>query len=96
MTCELLLQRHRRKSFLHRIVTGDEKWIRYDNPKRKKNGADQANSIFAHPLYLEGSAECIMTNPIKPSLTTIDAFEPSIEVKTIRLRERIQQSDFSA
>jgi len=28
MTCELLHQRHRRKSFLHRIVTDDEKWIR--------------------------------------------------------------------
>ena len=24
------------KSFLHRIVTGDVKWIHYDNPKRKK------------------------------------------------------------
>jgi len=38
--CELLLQRQKRKSFLHRIVTvmknGDEKWIRYDNPKHKK------------------------------------------------------------
>jgi len=33
MTCELLLQRHRRKSFLHRIVTGDEKWIRYKAQK---------------------------------------------------------------
>lgn len=33
--CELLLARHKRKSFLHRIVTGDEKWIHYDNPKRK-------------------------------------------------------------
>lgn len=37
LTCELLLQRHKRKSFLHRIVTCDEKWIRYDNPKRKKS-----------------------------------------------------------
>jgi len=37
MTCELMLQKHRRKSFLHLIVTGDEKWIRYDNPKRKKS-----------------------------------------------------------
>jgi len=35
-TCEQLLQRHHRKRFLHRIVTGDEKWIRYDNPKRRK------------------------------------------------------------
>lgn len=36
-TCEQLLQRQKRKGFLHRIVTGDEKWIRYDNPKRKKS-----------------------------------------------------------
>lgn len=34
-TCEMLLERHKRKRFLHRIVTGDEKWIYYDNPKRK-------------------------------------------------------------
>lgn len=34
---EMLLQRHKNKSFLHRIVTGDEKWIHYDNPKRKKS-----------------------------------------------------------
>jgi transposase len=36
-TCEQLLQRHKRKGFLHRIVTGDEKWIHYDNPERKKS-----------------------------------------------------------
>lgn len=36
-TCEMLLARHKRKGFLHRIVTGDEKWIHYDNPKRKKS-----------------------------------------------------------
>ena len=34
---EMLLQRHKTKSFLHRIITGDEKWIHYDNPKRKKS-----------------------------------------------------------
>lgn len=34
-TCEQLLQRHKRKSFLHRIVSGDEKWVHYDNPKRR-------------------------------------------------------------
>lgn len=36
LTCELLLERQKRKGFLHRIVTGDEKWIHYENPKRKK------------------------------------------------------------
>lgn len=34
---EMHLERHKKKSFLHRIVTGDEKWIHYDNPKRKKS-----------------------------------------------------------
>ena len=34
---EMLLKRHKKKSFLNRIVTGDEKWIHYDNPKRKKS-----------------------------------------------------------
>ena len=34
---EMLLERHKKKSFLHRIVTGDEKWIHYDKPKREKS-----------------------------------------------------------
>ena len=33
----MLLERHKKKSFLHRIVTRDKKWIHYDNPKRKKS-----------------------------------------------------------
>jgi [histone H3]-lysine36 N-dimethyltransferase SETMAR len=36
-TCEILLQRHVRKTVLHRVVTGDEKWIYFKNPKRKKS-----------------------------------------------------------
>lgn len=32
--CEMVLTRH---SFLHRIVTGDEKWVWYENPKRRKS-----------------------------------------------------------
>ncbi|GFV29517.1 mariner Mos1 transposase [Trichonephila clavipes] len=32
-----LLARQRRKGFLNRIATGDEKWVRYDNPKRRKS-----------------------------------------------------------
>ena len=29
---EELLQTQNRKGFLHRIVTGDEKWVHYENP----------------------------------------------------------------
>ena len=32
----MLLVRYRRKSFLHRIVTG-EKWIYFENPKHKRS-----------------------------------------------------------
>ena len=38
--CEILLQRHDTKSVLHRIVTGNEKWIYFHNPKRKKLGTN--------------------------------------------------------
>ena len=34
---EQLLQRQNRKRFLPRIVSGDEKWVHYDNPKRGKS-----------------------------------------------------------
>ncbi|GBP98280.1 Integrator complex subunit 2 [Eumeta japonica] len=36
LTCELLHQQQKRKYFLHRIVTGNEKWIHYDNPQCRK------------------------------------------------------------
>ena len=39
---QILFARQKRKSFLHRIVTGDEKWIYFQNPKRKKSWVDPA------------------------------------------------------
>jgi len=44
-TCEQLIQRQQRKGFLHWIVTGDEKWIFYDNPKKKKYYAKPGQSL---------------------------------------------------
>ena len=35
--CEQLLARQRWKGFLHCIVTGDKKWVHYNNPKRRKS-----------------------------------------------------------
>ena len=40
---EMLLERHKKKLILHRIVTGDEKWIHYDNPKPKNHMWNPAN-----------------------------------------------------
>lgn len=49
--CLNLLSRFKRKDFLHNIVTGDEKWILYDNPKRRKAWVDpgQPSTSFAKP-----------------------------------------------
>ena len=55
--CEMLLQRFERKSFVHRIVTGDEKRIYFENPKWKKSwlspGTLEAlhSEILSHPPY---------------------------------------------
>lgn len=33
----IMLRRKNRKSFLHRIITDDEKWIHYDNSEKRKS-----------------------------------------------------------
>lgn len=46
---ELLLYRQERKGFVHRIITGDEKWIYFDNPKRNKAYLDPGQSSPSTP-----------------------------------------------
>ena len=52
-TCEMLLARYKRNSFLHRIVTGDEKWIYFENPKYKKSWV-----IPGEPLTSTAKTNC--------------------------------------
>lgn len=47
--CTSLLTRQKRKSFLHKIVTGDEKWIFYDNPDRKAEWLDPGQASSSTP-----------------------------------------------
>ena len=35
--CDTLLKRNEMEPFLKRLITGDEKWIRYENVKRKRS-----------------------------------------------------------
>ena len=32
-TCKLLLQQHKTEPFFDRLITGDKKWVHYDNVK---------------------------------------------------------------
>jgi len=61
--CQILLARQKRKSFLHRIVTGDEKWIYFQNPKRKKSWihpAQPSTSSSRKSLRMEDDAVRLM------------------------------------
>lgn len=48
-TCLSLLSRQKKKSFLWKLVTGDEKWIYFDNPKRRKHWVDPGQPTTSTP-----------------------------------------------
>ncbi|KAL6268361.1 hypothetical protein P5V15_001495 [Pogonomyrmex californicus] len=48
-TALTLLSKSRKKDFLHKIITGDEKWILYDNPKRRKSWVDPGQPSTSTP-----------------------------------------------
>ena len=57
----MLFARYKRKSFLHRIVTGDEKWIYFENPKRKKSWVTPGEpSTSTKSLWTENNALCLV------------------------------------
>jgi len=74
-TCQILLARQKRKSFLHRIVTGDEKWIYFQNPKRKKScwvdsaqpstSSSRPNRFGWKAMRVVGSEGCHLLRAIK-------------------------------
>ena len=59
-TWDILLARYKTKSFLHHIVTGGEKWIYFENPKRKKSWLDPgARSTSTARQNRFGDALCL-------------------------------------
>ena len=48
-TCAFLLSKQKRKSFLYKIVTGDEKWIYFDNSSNKKQWLDPSQKASHVP-----------------------------------------------
>ncbi|GFW79486.1 mariner Mos1 transposase [Trichonephila clavipes] len=51
IVCEMLLAHYKRKSYLHRMVTGDENWIYFENLKRNRSYVDpgQPSKSTARP-----------------------------------------------
>ena len=49
--CEMLLKRNKMEPFLERIITGDEKWVKYKNIKHKRSWsrADDPSQTISKP-----------------------------------------------
>ncbi|KAG5307798.1 MOS1T transposase, partial [Pseudoatta argentina] len=78
---ELLLQRQKRKGFLHRIVTGDEKWIHYTGNRYRLQLMRLSRALKENrPLYaqrhdkvilLHDNARPHVAKPVKTYLETL-------------------------
>ena len=53
--CDSLLKRNENLMFLKQIVTGDEKWILYNNVEWKRYGASEMNRHQPHqrPVFIQ-------------------------------------------
>jgi len=69
-TCQILLARQKRKSVLYRIVTGDEKWIYFQNPKRKKSWIDPAQSSTSSSRITSDGRRCCAFSGIRRMSST--------------------------
>jgi len=61
-TTHTLLSKFRKKEFFHKIITGDEKWILYDNPKRRKSWihpSQPSTSIPKTNTHIKNVLPCI-------------------------------------
>ena len=89
-TCEILLQRHERKSVLHRIVTGDEKWIYFKNPKRRKswvNSGQPSTSTAKTDRFGKKAMLCVWWD--QKGVVYHELLKPGETVNTNRYRQQM-------
>lgn len=88
--CEMLLLRHERKGFLHRVVTGDEKWIYFQNPKRKKSWVTpgQPSTSSARPdRFGKKTMLCVWWD--QKGVVYYELLKPGETVNTDRYRQQM-------
>ena len=79
------------KRFLHQIVTGDEKWIFYDNPKKKKYYAKPSQSLSLtstsqhqhHGRTFMVRRSCFISDGTKRILFTMSCWNLAIPLRAI-------------
>lgn len=88
--CQVLLDRLNRKSFLHRIITGDEKWIYFENPKRKKSWVspgEPATSTAKPNRFGKKTMLCVWWD--QKGVVYYELLKPGETVNTQRYREQM-------
>lgn len=89
-TCEILLERYKRKSFLHRVITGDEKWIYFSNPKRKRsyvNPGQPAQSTPRPNRFGQKVMLCVFWD--QAGIIYYELLQPGETVNSDRYREQL-------
>ena len=77
-TCVFLSSRQKKKSFLWKIVTGDEKWIYYDNSVNKKQWLSPGQTPLHTPKpEIHRKKECSVFGGIRRGLSTMSSWIPS-------------------
>jgi len=55
----MLLARHKQKGFLHRIITGDEKWIHYTHITQRRENGDLVILQQPSQIFMEKNSCCV-------------------------------------
>ncbi|GFX62016.1 mariner Mos1 transposase [Trichonephila clavipes] len=92
IVCEMLLARYKCKSYLHRIVTGDEKWIYFDNIKHDRSYVDpgQPSKSTARPnRFCRKTMLCIFWDQEGPIYYIYKLLKPGETVNTNRYKQQL-------
>ncbi|XP_055309127.1 centrosomal protein of 290 kDa-like [Sitodiplosis mosellana] len=86
--CTKHLAEHKRNSFLYRIVTGDEKWVYYENPKRKNLRLRPGAIPTVFPIYNQ-TKETTANNEEETILDIVDEDEVHPVDSSTNLKRRL-------
>ncbi|GFU16807.1 mariner Mos1 transposase [Trichonephila clavipes] len=89
---EMLLPHYKRKSYLHHIVTGDEKWIYFESPKRNRSFVDpgQPSKWTARPnRFSRKTRLCMFWDQEGPIYYIYSLLKPGETVNTDRYKQQL-------
>jgi len=92
--CDFFACQAKKKKILWRIVTGDEKWIYFDNPKRKKSWMDPGKTFASTPkrnIHGHKSLLCIWWD--QEGVLYYELLRPNETVIADRYQQQFRLSD---